>query len=368
LPGPYFKYLHRDKEKEKGVDQEGPRRGGVEVLNQSHIYQKGVKVMETNKRRGWVLFFMVGSLLLMSGSALAQAKFPTKSIDVVIPFAAGGNTEINAQLLRPALQKALDVGVAIVLKPGAGTTIGMNFVANAPPDGYTVAGNTPSLLCTRYTMKSGVSYEKFDPVIQSVAVPMGVAVKMDAPWKNFKEFMEYAKANPGKVLMGNSGLGAMTHIGTTGIEMATGMKFTHMPFKGTGPEMTALIGGHIDGGVMEISALYPFFEAKKLRILAVSSPERNPSLPDVPTFREHRFDMDVGTWVTYFVPKGTPKDRIQTLHNVFKVAMESAVHKDYYKKQGGVVQYMDLQMLTAWVDGQDKLWKKIIDFGGFKPE
>jgi tripartite-type tricarboxylate transporter receptor subunit TctC len=78
--------------------------------------------------------------------------------------------------------------------------------------------------------------------------------------------------------------------------------------------------------------------------------------------------MDVGTWVTYFVPKGTPKDRIQTLHNAFRVAMESAVHKDYYKKQCGVVQYMDLQMLTAWVDGQDKLWKKIIDFGGFKPE
>ena len=323
--------------------------------------------MKTNKRSGYLFFIMLG-FLLMSGLASAQEKFPTRPIDVVIPFAAGGNTEINAQLLRPSLQKALGVGVAVVLKPGAGTTIGMNFVANAPPDGYTVAGNTPSLLCTRYTMKSGVSYERFDPIIRSVAVPMGVAVKMDAPWKNFKEFLDYAKSNPGKVLMGNSGIGAMTHIGTTGIEMATGMKFTHMPFKGTGPEVTALIGGHIDGGVMEISALYPFWEAKKIRVLAVSSPERSPVLPDVPTFKEHGFEMDVGTWVTYFVPKGTPKDRVQTLHNAFKVAMESPEHRDYYKKQGGILEYLDLQRLALWVEGQDRLWKKIIDFGGFKPE
>lgn len=324
--------------------------------------------MKTNGRRGWRLVLVLAGLFLLVGPVMAQEKFPAKNIDVVIPFAAGGNTEINAQLLRPNLQKTLGVGVAVVLKPGAGTTIGMNFVANAPPDGYTVAGNTPSLLCTRYTMKSGVSYEKFDPILRSVAVPMGVAVKADAPWKNFKEFMDHAKANPGKVLMGNSGIGAMTHIGTTGIEMATGMKFTHMPFKGTGPEITALIGGHIDGGVMEISSLYPFWEAKKLRILAVSSPERSPVLPDVPTFREHGFDMDVGTWVTYFAPKGTPKDRLQVLHNAFKAAMESSEHRDYYKKQGGIIEYMDLQKVALWVEAQDKLWKKIIDFGGFKPE
>ena len=324
--------------------------------------------MKTNGRRGWRFVLVLASLFLFIGPVMAQEKFPAKNIDVVIPFAAGGNTEINAQLLRPNLQKTLGVGVAVVLKPGAGTTIGMNFVANALPDGYTVAGNTPSLLCTRYTMKSGVSYEKFDPILRSVAVPMGVAVKTDAPWKNFKEFMDYAKANPGKVLMGNSGIGAMTHIGTTGIEMATGMKFTHMPFKGTGPEITALIGGHIDGGVMEISSLYPFWEAKKLRILAVSSPERSPVLPDVPTFREHGFDMDVGTWVTYFAPKGTPKDRLQVLHNAFKAAMESSEHRDYYKKQGGIIEYMDLQKVALWMEAQDKLWKKIIDFGGFKPE
>ncbi len=324
--------------------------------------------MKTNGNTRWVLFLAAMGLVLTTGPALAQEKFPSKQVDVVSPFAAGGNTEINAQLLRPTLQKALGVGVAVVLKPGAGTTIGMNFVANASPDGYTVAGNTPSLLCTRYTMKSGVSYEKFDPILRSVAVPMGVAVKADAPWKNFKEFWDYAKANPGKILMGNSGIGAMTHIGTTGIEMATGMKFTHMPFKGTGPEITAVIGGHIDGGVMEISSLYPFWEAKKLRILAVSSPERSPVLPDVPTFREHGFDMDVGTWVTYFAPRGTSRDRLQVLHNAFKAAMESSEHRDYYQKQGGIIEYMDLQKVALWVEAQDKLWKKIIDFGGFKPE
>jgi tripartite-type tricarboxylate transporter receptor subunit TctC len=196
---------------------------------------------------------------------------------------------------------------------------------------------------------------------------MGIAVKFDAPWKTFKEFIADAKAHPGKITMGNSGIGAMTHIGTTGVEMGIGAKVTHMPFKGSGPVMTALVGGHVHGAVVEISTLFPFVEAKKIRVLAVSSQERSSVLPDVPTFSEHGFDVDIGTWVTFFVPKGTPQNRIQALHEALKVAAESPEHRDYYNKQGGIIRYMNLEETAAWFDGQNKLWKKIIDFGGFKP-
>jgi tripartite-type tricarboxylate transporter receptor subunit TctC len=193
-----------------------------------------------------------------------------------------------------------------------------------------------------------------------------VVVKAESPWKTFREFIDYAKANLGKVQMANSGHAAMYHIGNVGIEMATGVKFTHVPYKGSGPCVTALLGGHVDGSLIEISTLLPYVEAKKFRILAVSSAKRNFAIPEVPTFKEYGFDLDVGTWYGYVVPKGTPQERIRVLHDAFKVAMESEDFKAFYRKQGGVVEYMGPEGLGSYLEEQDKLWKKIIDFGGFK--
>ena len=313
---------------------------------------------------------IVAILILFSGwsDSFGQEKFPNRPVSFVIPWAPGGGGTVNAQALQPGFEKAIGAGMMIVSKPGGGGTIGWNFVANAPPDGYTVAIVNPSLVVTVYTVKTGISYKKFDPVIYTVGVPGGVAVREDAPWKTFKEFIDHAKANPGKVQMAHSGHGAMNHIGMIGIEMVTGVKFTYLPYKGSGPCATALLGGHVDGTMIEISTLLPYVQAKKIRILAVSSPKRNFSLPDVPTFQEHGFDLDVGTWYGYSVPKGTPKDRIKVLHDALKVAVETKEFKDLYQKQGGEVDYRGPEGLTAHFENQDRLWKKIVDFGGFKPE
>jgi tripartite-type tricarboxylate transporter receptor subunit TctC len=274
---------------------------------------------------------------------------------------------VNSQLLQPHLEKALGVGVMIINKPGGGGTIAWNFVAHSPPDGYTVAHINPSLIITQYTTKTGVDYRKFDPIIYTVGIPAGVVVRFDSPWKTFKEFLDDARANPRKIQMANSGHGAMYHIGIMGIEMATGVKFTHVPYKGSGPCVTALLGGHADGSLIEISTLLPHVEAGKLRVLAVSSPERNFALPAVPSFKEFGFDLDVGTWYAYVVPKGTPQERTQILHGAFKKAVETEEFKSPYKKQGGVVQYMGPAELAAFLNNQDRLWKKIMDFSGFKP-
>jgi tripartite-type tricarboxylate transporter receptor subunit TctC len=307
-------------------------------------------------------------LFVLSGLAFAQEKFPNRPVSLIIPWAPGGGGTLNAQTLQPHLEKALGVGALIVNKTGGGGTIAWNFVANAPPDGYTVGIVNPSLPVTQYTTKTGVSYQRFDPIIYTVTVPAGLVVRTESPWKTFKEFIDHAKANLGKVQMANSGHAAMYHIGNVGIEMATGVKFTHVPYKGSGPCVTALLGGHVDGSLIEISTLLPYVEAKKFRILAVSSAERNFALPDVPAFKEFGFDLDVGTWYGYVVPKGTPKERIKILHDAFKKAMDSEEFKAFYKKQGGVVEYKNPEGLAAYFDQQDKLWKKIIDYGGFKPE
>lgn len=319
-------------------------------------------------RRAFYRFFAVGILLfIFTEWAQAEEKFPTRPISIIVCWSPGGVSHMNAQVLQPLLAKALHVGVEIINKPGASGTIGWNYAANSPPDGYTVAQSNPSLILTPYTTKTGVSYDKFDDIIIAVKFPGGIFVKADSPWKSFREFIDYAKAHPGKVQMGTTGIGASYHIGTLGLEMVTGTKFTQVPFKGSGPIVTALLGGHVDGTFIELTTGIPFVEAKKFRCLAVSYPVRSFVLPDVPTLRELGFDLNVPNWQGYSVPKGTPKERIKIIHDAFKAAMDSEEYKAYCKKQGGMIEYVGLEDVRAFLDNEDKFWKKIIEFSGFKP-
>jgi tripartite-type tricarboxylate transporter receptor subunit TctC len=317
-------------------------------------------------KKAFVIFVVLSVLLATAASA--QEKFPDRPIQFIIPWAPGGGGTLNAQALQPVFEKTIHGGIQIVNKTGGGGTIAWNYVANSPPDGYTVGIINPSFLLTQYTTKTGVSFRKVDPIIMVVDIPAALVVKSDAPWKTFKEYIAYAKANPGKVQMGNSGLGANYHVSSLGIEMVAGVKFTHVPFKGTGPTVTALLGGHVDSLVAEISTLLPFVEGKKFRMLVVGSAERNPAAPDVPTMAEEGYEQIlIGPWYAWVVPKGVPRDRIQKLHDAFKAAMDSKAYKEYYKKLGGVVKYLGPKDLPAFLEKEDKSMKRILDFSGFKP-
>jgi tripartite-type tricarboxylate transporter receptor subunit TctC len=303
-----------------------------------------------------------------AGSVWAQEKFPSRPIQFIIPWAAGGGGTINAQALQPHFEKTIGGPVQIVNKPGGAGTIAWNFVANSRPDGYVTGIVNPSTVVTLYTTKTGVPLDRFDPIAYTVYIPAGVVVRAESPWKTFQEFINHAKTNPGKVQMANSGHAAMYHIGIVGIEMAMGVKFTHVPFKGTGPCITALLGGHVDGSLNEISTLLPYVASNKFRILAVCSPARSPAVPDAPTFKEFGFDLDVGTWYAYVAAKGTPKDRLKKLEDAFRAGVESSEFKGLYQKQGGMPIFKGPEALMAYFKDQDSLWKKIIDFGKFKPE
>jgi tripartite-type tricarboxylate transporter receptor subunit TctC len=300
--------------------------------------------------------------------ALSQEKFPSRPITVILHTAPGGGSTLNAQSVQHQFEKTIGASMTIVNKPGGSGTIAWNFVANAPPDGYTVLGVNPSLIVTRYTTQAGVSYDRFEPIIMTVLLPAGIVVRADSPWKTMQEFIDYTRANPGKVQMGNSGHAAMFHVGVVGMEMALGLKFTHLPHKGSGPLMIALLGGHVDAALGDLSSMMSLVEAKRVRILAVSSARRSSALPDVPTFKESGFDLDVGSWYGYMVPKKTPQDRIRLLHNAFKAGVDSEEFKTTWRKQGGILDYMGPEKFASFLGEQDKLWKKIIDFGGFKPE
>ncbi len=324
--------------------------------------------MKTQGRMFFILMVAGLVLPLWSGWAAGQEKFPSRSIQFIIPWAAGGGGTINAQALQPHFEKAIQGSVQIINKPGGGGTIAWNYVANSVPDGYTVGITNQSFILTQYTTKTGVSFKKVDPIIMVVDMPATLGVKADAPWKTFKEFISYAQANPGKVQMGNSGMGANYHISSLGIEMVTGVKFTHVPFKGSSPSITALLGGHVDASVNEISTLLPFVEAKKFRLLVVGATERNFVVPDVPCMKEEGYDQVlIGAWYVWALPKGVPKERVKILHDAFKAAMDAKEYKEYYRKLGGVVTYIGPQDLPAFLEQEDRRLKKIIDFSGFKP-
>ncbi len=323
------------------------------------------------KQGKWAMSILVPTgifFFLLSGWGTAQEKFPTRSIQFIIPWAAGGGGTVNAQALQPHFEKAIQGSVQIINKPGGGGTIGWNYLANASPDGYTVGVTNQSFILTQYTTRTGVSFKRVDPIIMVIDMPAALAVKMDAPWKNFKEFINYAKANPEKVQMGNSGLGANYHVSALGIEMVTGVKFTHVPFKGAGPSMTALLGGHVDAAVSELPTLLPYVEGKKFRLLVVGSEERNFAVPDVPCMKEEGYEqIFVGAWYIWSVPKGVPKERVQKLHDAFKAAMEAKEYKELYRKLGGVVRYLPPPELPAFYEQEDKKLKRLIDYSGFKP-
>ncbi len=322
-----------------------------------------------HERRVVPIFLFTGILIfLLAGWGSAQEKFPSRPVQFVIPWAAGGGGTINAQALQPQFEKSIQGSIQIVNKPGGGGTIAWNYVANSAPDGYTTGITNQSFILTQYTTRTGVNFRKVDPVLMVVDIPAALAVKADAPWKTFKEYLRYAKANPEKVQMGNSGMGANYHVSALGIEMVTGVKFTHVPFKGSSPNITALLGGHVDSVVCEISTLLPFVEGKKFRLLVVGGTERNPAVPEVPSIKEEGYDQVlIGAWYTWIVPKGVPKDRFTALHEAFKAAMETKEYKEYYRKLGGVARYVGPQQMPSFFAEEDKTLKKIIDFSGFKP-
>lgn len=321
--------------------------------------------MDTIKRVLSVIFLSTTILVstVILGEVLAKEKFPTKPITVICSWAPGG-ADVSLRALQPHAEKALGKAIVLLYKLGGAGSIGFREGANAAPDGYTITLVTPSIITTPYTVDPDVSYKQFDPIILPVGGPVVITVKADSPWKTFKEFIDYAKSNPGKIRYGNSGHRAMFHIGVVGIEELTGVKFTHVPFKGSAQIIMALMGGHVEAGISTLGPVLQYLKIGKLRILGICSPERYNEFPEVPTFKELGMNIDISTWWGYLAPKGTPKENIKIIHDAFKTAMDTPEFKRYTKEQGLIIPYMGPEEFGKYLVEQDKQWLKIIEYGG----
>jgi tripartite-type tricarboxylate transporter receptor subunit TctC len=257
----------------------------------------------------------------LAAPALAQ-QFPAKEVAIIIPYAPGGATDLVFRALAASTQKYLGKAVLVVNKPGGGGTVGVVEAQRAKPDGYTLLTAITPLTILPHQVKTTFTYRDFEPIINVVQDPVMFQVKDSAPWKTLKEFLDYARKNPGVITVGNSGAGGGVHLIALAFENAAGVKFNHIPFAGGGPSVTALLGGHINAVSVSPPEGIAQVKAGKLRIMALFSETRMVDFPNVPTVREQGVDFALGQWRGLAAPKGTPPEAIRILHDAFKKGME----------------------------------------------
>ena len=275
----------------------------------------------------WLTAVAGAASLVATGAAVAQAAFPAKPVTVVVPFSAGGPTDVVARLIGVPMGKALGQTVIIDNALGAGGTIAAAKVARAAPDGYTIflhhmgMSTAPAL----YRKLSFDPLKDFEYIGQVVDVPMTLLDRKDLPANNFKELQAYVKANGNKVTLANAGLGAVSHLCGLLFMSQMGVELTTVPYKGTGPAMNDLLGGQVDLLCDQTTQTVPFIKDGRIKVYGVTTHNRLGSLPNVPTLDEQGLKaFEVKVWHGMYAPKGTPKEVIDKLNAALKTAMADA--------------------------------------------
>jgi tripartite-type tricarboxylate transporter receptor subunit TctC len=310
----------------------------------------------------------LGLVTFAGGLAFAQETFPTKPLTFIVSWSAGGGQDLVARALQRHLAKALGQPVVIINKPGGGASIGFSEIANSAPDGYTFGQLSPSVHSLKYMVRAGIDYVKFEPIMFGGYSPTCILVKKEASWNTLKEFLDYAKANPGKVRMGNSGHGGGWHIQAIEMERAAGVKFIHIPYKGIAPSYPALLGGHIEAIITSIADTFHLIQGGKLKAVGVASSERNKFVPEAQTFKELGMDIDFVTFYSWVGPKGIPKERVTILYRAFQKAIENKEFKDYCESSGVIISTKGPDEVAKFLAQEDKKWEKLITSAGIKPE
>lgn len=253
---------------------------------------------------------------------LYAQEYPTKPINVVITFSPGGSADPSMRLLANRTEKYLGQPFIITNNGGGGGSVAMAILAKERPDGYHLAGcSSTSLIRIPQFRTVPYKHEDFIPIMHFGAPPSGLVVKADSPWKTLKEFVEYAKKNPGKVTYSSMGIGSPMHLAMEYIAKQEGIQWTHVPFPGSGPAFTAFLGGHVTAQSGS-SESFPHVREGTVRLLASHHEKRWKSFPNIPTFRELGYDFINESVFMFAAPKGTPAAVVKRLDEAFRKAME----------------------------------------------
>lgn len=312
-----------------------------------------------------VLLAFVG---LMSGTV--KAAFPDKPIRIVIGFPAGGPLDQHIRLLSTRLTASLGQPVVIDYKAGAGGTIGAQFVAQSPADGYTLLlANTGTLVINPaiYTQKPYDTLRDFVPVARTAQQALALIVNDRVPVKTLKEFVQYAKANPGKLNYGSAGNGGISHLVPEMLKTETKISIVHIPYKGTAPAFTDLMAGHVDFMADSIPQAVNHLKDGKIRVLAVTSSRRNPALSGVPTVIETGVaSLDVVGFYGILAPKGTPTEVVRRLSLAFKEALDAPEIQKTMSDQGSEAAWLAPEQFAAFLNREMPRWAQAVKSAGAK--
>lgn len=289
----------------------------------------------------------------------AAAQYPERALTIVAAYPAGGMVDIVARPLAEGMKKKFPKGVAVLNRPGGGGSVGMAEVAQARPDGYTVILAPVSTLVI-HPQLNDLPYktpDDYEPIINTIAFYPLLAVREEAPWKTIHEFINAAKASPGKLRVGSPGEGTGSHLSLEQLSAAAGFKVTHVPFSGWGESSPALLGGHVDAVVAQPGEVKPLVEGKRLRVLVVFQPRRHEAFPNTPTARELGWDAGLGTWFVLTAPKGTPPAIIKYIHDAAKASMEEPAFVNLMKSRAVDIEYKDAAKARA------DLWQEYKAYG-----
>lgn len=309
-------------------------------------------------------------LLIAAGSSLAQT-FPTKPVRFVVPFAAGGSTDTLARAIGVRLPEYLGQQVVIDNRTGANGDIGMSLVAKAAPDGYTIVlgyvanlGIGPSLYKMPYD-----PVKDFAPITQVAGASNIIVAHPSVPAKNLKEFITYARANPGAVNFATSGVASVGHLTGEYLNDRAGMKMVHVPYKGSGQAISDLVGGHVKMMISGMASTLPHVKTGKLRALAVTGLQRSDAAPDVPTIAESGFpNFEARSWFGVLAPANTPKPIITRLHADIVKALQQPDVKQRLTAIGFDIVGSTPEEFGAYIKSEIKKWEKVVKASGAKPE
>jgi tripartite-type tricarboxylate transporter receptor subunit TctC len=312
---------------------------------------------------------VAGLPLIRSGLALA-ADYPTKPVRWVVGYPPGGSTDILARLMGHYLTEKFHQQFVIENKPGAGNNIATEYVINSPPDGYTVYLVNPAngINASLYKKLSFNFVRDMAPVGGIMRVPNVMIVHPDVPAKTVAEFITYAKANPGKVNMASSGNGTSVHLSGELFMAMTGVKMTHVPYRGSNPALTDMISGQVQVMFDNMPSCLPHIKAGKLRALAVTTEKRSDSLPDVPTLAETVPGYEASAWFGMGVPAKTPHDVIAVLNKGINEGLADPKLKPRFEDLGGAPMGGTPEDFGKIVVSETEKWKKVVEFSGASVE
>src|SRR5262245_38744122 len=311
------------------------------------------------------------AVTLPAGSHVARSQnYPARPVRIIVGFSAGGTTDIIARLIAQGLSERLSQQFIIENRPGASANLATEAVVRAPPDGYTLLAvvGTNAINATLYDKLSFNLNRDIAPVAGLIRSPLVLEVHPSVPVRTVPEFVAYAKANPHKITMASFGTGSTSHVAGELFKMMAGVDLLHVPYRGSGPMLTDLVGGQVQMAFDNLPASIEHIRAGKLRALAVATAMRSEVLPDIPTVADFLPGYEASAWNGVGVPKGTPAEIIDKLNNEINAALADPRTKARIAELGASAFPTSPSEFAKFIAEETEKWGKVIRFAGLKPD